>query len=444
VALAGVLMAATAMAAGPAGKADSSWEQELASSLAGSIEGGSLWFALLAAWIGGVLTSFTPCVYPLIPITVRYFGAMRDTSRGRVVRLAAVYVGGMVVLYASIGTAFAATGTLFGSFLANPWVVGSLAVVCAAMGVSMLGLFSLQLPSGWSTRLSQVGGQSAGGAFGMGLVSGLIAAPCTGPVLLVILTLIAKTGAIFFGFWLMVAFGLGLGVPFLLLAVFSGSLQRLPSGGTWMELVKTVLATAMFVVAVYFIQLAWPGLRDIVHELPISGRGGWVLAAVGLALGILYLRSEPGLLRKVTHVATLVTLTVGLSVAWLGSETQTPAPGVAPIVWISRHDDGMAVARSAKKPVMIDFTADWCAACKELDRKTFVDAKVRAEATRFVAMKLDATEVDAEMEQLWLRYGVLGLPAVVFIDSTGTILEQPRVTGFVPPAQFVEVMSQVE
>jgi thiol:disulfide interchange protein DsbD len=441
-----VLLPLAALLVGAAATAepvDASWEQELASSLAGSIEGGQLWFALLAAWVGGLMTALTPCVYPLIPITVRYFGAMKETGRGRVIRLAAVYVGGMVVLYASIGTAFAATGTLFGSFLSNPWVVGLLALVCGAMGISMLGAFSLQLPAGWNTKLSQIGGQSFGGAFGMGLVSGLIAAPCTGPVLLVILTLIAKTGAIFFGFWLMVAFGIGLGVPFLLLAVFSGSLQRLPSGGTWMELVKTVLATAMFVVAVYFLQLAWPGLRDVAHAIPAADVGGPVLIVFGLALGALYLRSEPGALQRILHGAAIAALTVGICVAWLGAGTTAPESDVPRIGWVTEHEEGMAEAKAHKKPVMIDFTADWCAACKELERKTFIDEKVRVESARFVAMKLDATEVDEEMEKLWKRYGVLGLPAVIFIDSNGTILEQPRVTGFIPPKQFLEAMHRV-
>jgi thiol:disulfide interchange protein DsbD len=311
------------------------------------------------------------------------------------------------------------------------------------MGISMLGAFSLQLPAGWNTKLSQIGGQSFGGAFGMGLVSGLIAAPCTGPVLLVILTLIAKTGAIFFGFWLMVAFGIGLGVPFLLLAVFSGSLQRLPSGGTWMELVKTILATAMFVVAVYFLQLAWPGLRDVAHAIPAADVGGPVLIVFGLALGALYLRSEPGALQKILHGAAIAALTVGISVAWLGSGTTAPESGVPRIGWVTEHEEGMAEAKAHNKPVMIDFTADWCAACKELERETFIDEKVRAESARFVAMKLDATEVDEEMEKLWKRYGVLGLPAVIFIDSNGSILEQPRVTGFIPPKQFLEAMHRV-
>ncbi|MEZ4271309.1 MAG: cytochrome c biogenesis protein CcdA [Myxococcota bacterium] len=205
--------------------------EDLQTSLAGMLEGsladGTLWLALGSAWLGGFLTALTPCVYPLIPVTVRYFGAM-DTSRSRVIVLATLYVLGMTLLYATLGTAFASANKVFGSFLSVGWVVISLAIFCAAMGASMLGAFTMALPASLNTKLSTLGGNSMGGAIAMGLVVGLIAAPCTGPVLSVLLTVVASSGRLVLGFGLMTCFGLGLGLPFLLLAIFSAAFRAFP------------------------------------------------------------------------------------------------------------------------------------------------------------------------------------------------------------------------
>lgn len=414
-----------------AAASEATLDERLASSLSVFLSGGQLPLALAVCGAAGLLTAFTPCVYPLVPITIRYFGTLESRHR----RLALMYVSGMVLLYATLGTAFAASGRVFGSFLASPWVVGGLALMCIAMGLSMLGAFTLQLPPALNTRLTQVGGRTPAGAFTMGLVSGLVAAPCTGPTLLVVLAVIASSGNILLGFTLMVAFGVGLGLPFLALALFSGNLSKIPSGGPWMEAIKGVLATAMFVVAVYFARLAVPAFGDALQALePISG-SFWVAGTVtaGLVIGALSLESRVPALGKSVGVGLL---TLGLSAGLL---TETAAG----IRWIERHDEGLRLAQTEARPVMIDFTAEWCQACKELDRKTYVDAAVQKEAQRFVNLKIDATTMDDEMNDLFEKYGVLGLPTVVFIDSEGKALDHPRVTGFVPPERFLTLMSTV-
>lgn len=418
-----------------------SFTQRIAESLQGSLASGQLFIALAASFAGGLLTAFTPCVYPLIPITIRYFGGMQKVGRGRVVLRAVVYVLGMVVLYAALGTIFASSGKVFGSFLASRWVLVLIAGFCVAMGLSMLGLFSLQLPSGLNTRLSQVGGQGVGGAFAMGLVSGLIAAPCTGPVLAVILTLIAATGAVSTGFALMVAFGLGLGLPFLVLALFSGALARVPSGGGWMEVVKVTLATAMFVVALYFLDIAWPAVGGALGALPGQGTLVAVLAVVGVIACVVYLRrlDLPGAVALKTLTIGALTLAAGIAVAG-----RAPAAATAGhITWVASHDQALALGKSGGKPVMIDFGAEWCVACKELEKITYVDPRVRHEAQRFVSAKIDATEMSDEVSRLFALYGIPGLPVVVFIDSSGKVLDDPRVTGFMPPDEFLRVMARV-
>jgi len=420
---------------------DLSWDEKLASSLKGSIDGGQFWIALLAAWVGGLLTSFTPCVWPLIPITVRYFGAMKDSTRGQVFRRALVYVAGMMLLYSALGVAFASLGKLHGSLLSSPWISGGIALLCLAMGLSMMGLFTIQLPSSLTTRLSQAGGAGYGGALIMGVVSGLIAAPCTGPVLAVVLAMIATTGHIFLGLWLMIAFSLGLGLPFLVIAVVSG--RRIPTSGLWMDVVKTVLATAMFTVAIYFIQIASPAVRDGLRAVPFGGLGGLILVVAGVICGALLFNLHGRPAGKIVQVIAITLLTVGISLAVMGSRITTTDRGVPGIEWGTEYEPGLARARAGKRPVIIEFTAEWCAACKELEYRTFIDEKVRAEATRFVTLRIDATEMTDAMEALFEKYGVLGLPNVVFIDSSGTILDDPRVTGFVSADKFLELMRTV-
>jgi thiol:disulfide interchange protein DsbD len=426
-------------------------QDHLASTLDTALKGGEVWAPFAIAWLGGLLTAFTPCVYPLIPITLRYFGGMQlDGGRTRVVSRALMYVLGMVVLYATLGTVFASSNRVFGSFLSSRWVLLALSIFCAAMGLSMLGLFTVQLPTALSTRLSQVGGQSRGGAFAMGLVSGLIAAPCTGPVLAVILTLVAATGAVFLGFWLMVGFALGLGMPFLALAVFSGNLQRLPSGGRWMEIIKVMLATAMFVVAAYFLQIAWGRLAGWLHGMPAPTAVGAALVATGVlaTCALVWGRGTKQATLKTAKSSGVALLTAGICALVFGGgadgqEQTAAAGGPPPIQWMTEHDEAVATAKAKKRPVMIDFTAQWCQACKELEESTYVHESVRAASLRFVSVKIDATEESDEIDSLFEHYGVLGLPTVLFIDSSGSVLDQPRVTGFVGPDRFAKLLKQI-
>ena len=439
----GLLLAALFVAS--CGGADAHLEESLATALEGSLAGGSLFVGLGVAALGGLLTALTPCVYPLIPITVRYFGGInRDgVSSRRVVLLAAVYVLGMMLLYAALGTLFASFGGVFGSFLGNGWVTGALAVFCAAMGASMLGAFTIQLPPALATRLSRVGGESVGGALLMGGVSGLIAAPCTGPILGVILAVIASTGDAAGGFGLMLAFGLGLGLPFLVLAIFANSLTRLPRGGRWMEEVKVVMAAAMFVVAVYFARLASIGLDDALSNVEAALPLGIFLLLVGIAAAVLLLRPASARAERLARWSGAVLIAAGVALLIFSAPDASVIPGGTPISWLTSHDGGLARARAEGRPVMIDFSAEWCLGCKDLEDKTFADARVRTEARRFVAIKLAQEEHADVIDELWEHYGVRGLPTVLFIDSQGRVLRRPRVTGFVHAERFAELMARV-
>lgn len=398
------------------------------------LSGDKAWLAFGVAWIGGILTAFTPCVYPLYPITIRYFASGEQASDRKVLSYALTYVAGMTLLYAVLGTTFSALGIVFGRALGSVWVTGAIAVVALAMAVSMLGGFTLQLPTGLSTKLGMLGNRSYPGAFVMGLVSGLIAAPCTGPVLTVILALIARTGRVGQGFGMMVAFGFGVGAPLIVIAALSHRLSRLPKSGPWMSGVKVVIASGMVLVAAYFFGIAWPAFAHALETIPAWLAWVFALAGIGATVAIVKARAHEGL----AQAAATLGFGGALIIAALGSAHEPQS-----IAWLNTHEAGIARAKADGKAVMIDFTAEWCTGCKELDAQTFVDPRVAAEAARFVALKLDATEPDDAMNALFARYNVYGLPTVVFIKPDGTVLDNPRVTGFTPPDRFVTLMREV-
>jgi thiol:disulfide interchange protein DsbD len=422
------------------------------------LKGGRIFFAAGAIFIGGLFTSMTPCVWPLIPITVGVFGARQADSRARAVILTSAYVLGMGVTFAALGVAAAFAGRAFGTALGNPYVALGLGVCLLALAASMFGAFELALPSGLATRLNAVGGGGLLGALLMGAVSGFLAAPCTGPVLSGVLTFVATTKDPVLGGGLLFIYALGIGVPFFVIGVF---LVRLPKGGVWMEWVKSVFGVALVVLAFGYWRDGIPWFRGAIGAVAatLSGNMGIavaaVLAMVGVALGGIHLsfkdgsRAEAWL--KASGVLLLVfALTLRVAPA---SPLHRPNPTAHAMEWASFKADVsnsaapfdalLAEAKSACKPVMIDFFAEWCAACKELDQHTYTAAAVVNEAERFVSIKVDGTTDHEVLDGLYERFGVKGLPTVAFVDTQGTLLSDPKVTGFLPPDQFLTELKKV-
>ncbi len=392
----------------------------------------SLPYALALAMLGGLLVAFTPCVYPIIPITVRYFAGASVKSRARVVQLASIYVAGMVVLYAALGTLFASMQHVFGSFMGSPVLLFAVAALCFCMGASSLGLFSLRLPARLSTRLAHAGGSSVGGALLMGLVSGLIAAPCTGPVLTVILTVIAFNAAPFLGALLMTAFALGLGLPFMALAISSDALARLPASRLMTKMAKTVLAVAMFVVGGYFAKLAWPALAVASGAVP-----RWAALTIGcLGLLLFWLGRQ----KKPVRVAAFLLLVFGVSTSLFGDHG---ANAHDKIVFSAFDQETLTTAARAGRPVMVEVTAAWCLACKELEDEVLSHPAVRRAARRFVKLRIDATHNSDELSEIFQRYGIIGLPTIFFIDAAGQTRSEPRVTGYVSPARLCAILERI-
>jgi thiol:disulfide interchange protein DsbD len=417
--------------------------------------------ATAVIFAGGFLTSLTPCVYPLIPITVGVFGARQADSRGRAFVLTSSYVVGMGAVFSALGIFAALSGRAFGSILGNSWVSLALAAVLVALSSSMFGAFELTLPPALATRLNGVGGGGLVGAFLMGSVAGFLAAPCTGPVLLSVLTWVSQTRDPFVGAALLFTYALGIGVPFFLVGVFT---VRMPKSGAWMDWVKSFFGIVLLGMAFSYVLGAFPRLgasaqatlaavqpAGLVGAAALLGLVGVLMGAVHKSFGV----SSERLMKAVGVVALLGAY--GLRSIAPSDFPLGPAEGASgrqAFAWtlVYRSEEGvtnsafasaLAAAQSDCKPVMLDFFADWCAACQELDEHTYTSPAVVAESQRFRTIKIDGTTSTTALDELYEKYGIQGLPTVIFIDPTGHVLERPRVSGFLPPDAFLKEMQKV-
>ena len=407
--------------------------------LARALSGGQVWLAFLLVFAGGILTSLTPCVYPLIPITVSVFGANESAGFLKSFLLSVVYVLGIVVTYSILGVAVASTGAVFGQIMANPWVVGFISLILVSLGLSMFGVFEIRLPYAVQNRLNTVGGTGFAGAFAMGTVAGVIAAPCTGPALAVVLTYIATTGSLFLGFWLMFTYALGMGLLFIGIGTFSGLLSALPRSGGWMYILENVFGIAITTMALYFLKDVFPPLQDFLqNSLPFFAvAGGLVL--IGVWLGKLTERfSGISLPMKFRKACGLLLAVLG-AYMFVGGIQQPAGPHLD---WVYDEAQGFEIAKREDKLVMLDFYAAWCAACKELDHQTYADPAVAAKLANYVNIKLDFTRSSETTEVLTEKYQIPGLPVVIFMDAEGTVLK--RFTGFVDAEKMLGILDEVE
>jgi thiol:disulfide interchange protein DsbD len=410
---------------------------ELTEPFSAALRDGSYSGALGLIFLAGLATSLTPCVYPMIAITVSVFGARQAETRGKAALLSTAFVLGIAALFTPLGVISALTGNAFGATLASPWVVGGLAALFTAMALSMFGLFDLALPSGLQNRLAEAGGFGVRGAFVLGFVNGLIAAPCTGPVLAVLLTWVATTGQVGFGAVALFVYAIGIGVLFWVVGTFA---ITLPKSGRWVEWTKSVFGIAMLAVAFYYLRGILPYPRPDVRD------PRWLAIALGLVVGgvlvgAVHLSFRAGTWIPSFRKAAGVTACVAGILGILGYAEALP-PG-AHIHWTEDFDAGRSVALTEGRPMLVDFGADWCGACQELERDVLSDPRVVAEARRFVAVRVDLS-TDQATEAKWALlkdYNQPGLPLVVLHHSDGS--EAARVTGMLESEEFLEMMGTV-
>ncbi|HEX2679276.1 MAG TPA: cytochrome c biogenesis protein CcdA [Polyangiales bacterium] len=403
-----------------------------------ALQSGSFAYALVLIFAAGLATSLTPCVYPMIAITVSVFGARSAQSRREAALLSTVFVLGIAALFTPLGLFAATTGGVFGAALASPIVLVGLAVLFLALAASMFGAFDLDLPAGLKNRLATMGGVGYRGAFLIGVACALIAAPCTGPVLGFLLTWVGTTGNVAFGGVALFVYALGLGLLFWVVGTFSVSL---PKSGQWLEWVKSVFGIVMIVAAIYYLRDLIPGLTDLAKRTTPFLVGAVVLLVVGLAIGAVHLSfHDPSIAARARKTAGITAAVVGLCgmIGYLQA-----LPEGARIAWGEDYTAALAQAKAQNKPLLVDFSASWCGACQELEHKTFSDPRIVREGSRFIPVRVDLSpgKDTPEKKQILASYQQHGLPLVVLHKGTGEAAA--RVTSFVEADQFLNVMKGV-
>jgi len=388
--------------------------------------GGLVWFFALFA--GGLLLNLTPCVFPMIGVTVSIFGARRKEPLPKVVTTAVLYVLGICITYTALGVVAALTGGLFGSALQNTWVLTALGGIMLVLSLGMFGAYEMQPPLWLMDRLGGAQATNLAGAFVSGLGVGIIAAPCVGPFVVAVLALIAQKADVGFGVRTMFTLSLGLGFPYLFLATFSNLLQMLPRSGDWMVWVKHALGVLLVGFGLYY--LASGFLPDAVP---------WVASAV-LVLGGLWLgfldksAGTSGLFRRFARIVGGGALVIG---AFMGVRLYQAT--LRTLTFKPYSASAVQASVASGRPVMMDFSADWCLPCHEMELETFADPRVVASAKRFDRYRVDLTKYNTpEATELRKRYSVSGVPIVVFLGRDGSEVAEARVDGFLPPDRFLQ------
>ncbi|MAD10503.1 MAG: protein-disulfide reductase DsbD [Alteromonas sp.] len=405
-----------------------------------------LFFAL------GIGLAFTPCVFPMYPIVSGIvIGQGKDIKMSRAFTLAFVYVQGMAIMYSLLGLVVASAGVQFQASLQSPYILGTFIVVFVALAAAMFGAYEIQLPSKWQEKVSGMSNaQQRGslvGVFVMGILSGLIASPCTTAPLTGVLIFIAQSGDMTLGFLALYALSLGMGIPLIIFAMTGGKL--LPKAGNWMNIIKTTFGFMLLAVAIVFVERLWNSDYSML-----------LWSALGLgAFSYYQVVNQPSAATFAKGVRTLV-IFLGLFVSAMlgynalfgqssghyeatgtsaGVTSQTTShPTFMVVKNLEDFEQKLAAANAEGKSVMVDLYADWCVACKEFEKYTFVDPAVIDALSNTVWMQIDLTDNTPTNLAFQDAFDVLGLPTILLFDEAGNELTKARVTGFMKAEPFAQ------
>ena len=405
--------------------------------------------AIVATFFGlGLLLAFTPCVLPMVPILSGLIAGHGNLTTLRAFLLSLTYVLGMALTYTLAGAAFAAAGHQVQAVFQQPWIVILFAALFVVLALSMFGLYTLQMPAAIQTRLAASGNRQRAGTFGgvaiMGALSALVVTACVAPALVGALVVISQGGDVYRGALALFAMSLGMGAPLLVIGTSAGRL--LPKAGLWMDTVKQLFGAMMLGVA------AWMLSRLVADRIALLLYG---MPAIAVAV-VLWRQRASGAWRFVGRATALAAgvyaLMLGLGSARGGTDPLRPlaTPATAPaqlpfarVATVEELDRAVGAATAAGRPVMLDFYADWCVSCKEMERDTFSDPQVRAAMARMTLLRADVTANDDNDRALLKRFGIFGPPTIAFYGADGQERRTYRVVGYMKAPAFAQVLAQV-
>jgi thiol:disulfide interchange protein DsbD len=415
------------------------------------LTGGSLATVLASFFIAGLLLSLTPCVLPMVPIVAGLVaGQGQRPSTARAFALSLAYVLGMAITYAAAGAAFAAAGKQAQAVFQQPWIIALFAALFIAMALSMFGFFTLQMPSAIQTRLAGASNRQQAGTFGgvavMGALSSLVVTACVAPALVGALAFISQGGSVLRGAGALFVMAIGMGTPTLIVGASSGRL--LPKAGAWMDAVKQLFGALMLGVAAWMLaRLVGDRWALLLYAVPL-------LAA---AVVLVRLRARSAGARAGSRVAAAAAigwaLLLGVGAVRGGSDplhplaspqlAQAQEPNFERISSVAELDRVVLAAAAAGQPVMLDFYADWCVSCKEMEHYTFTDPQVRKSLGGMRLLRADVTANNDDDQALLKRFGIFGPPTIAFYDRAGH--EQPdyRVVGYMKASPFAALLQRL-
>ncbi len=382
-----------------------------------------LLFTLAAVALLGLGLNLTPCVYPLISVTIAFFGG-QARGRGQVAGLAGLYVLGIALSFSALGLAAALSGGLFGAALQRPAVVLFIAAVMVVLALGSFGLYQLQPPAALMRRVGGAGSGAAGALF-MGLTMGIVAAPCVGPIVVGLLIFVGSRQDTWLGFLLFFVLALGMGMPYVALAMAAGSLRHLPRSGEWLVWTERVFGCVLLSLAAYYLATLLPP--------PLKS---WLLPVV-VGLSGVYLGFVERAGRRIRYFP-LVKSAVGVGMIAVAVWLALPAATTQAITWERYEQWSSAGGANGEKPLLLDFAAEWCIPCREMDHTTYVHPDVVREADRFHMVKADITAENESTAALVEKYAVKGVPTVILFSPRGD--EAHRMVGYVGPDELLAAM----
>lgn len=430
----------------------------VAASSDGNIEGllsnGSLLLILTSFFGFGLALSLTPCVFPMIPILsgiiVKHGEAI---SRSRAALLSSVYVLGMALTYSLAGVGAGLSGSMLSSSMQNPWVLGAFAAMFVVLSLSMFGLFELTMPHWLQNRFSSAAGSTRSGSMGgialMGALSALIVGPCIAPPLAGALLYIAKTGDATLGGAALFVMALGMGVPLMLVGVFSREI--LPKAGGWMNVVTKGFGVALLATALWIVSPVLPGWALMLSAATLLITTSMYLHALDPlphpAKGWTRLWKGVGVAMLVAGCSLLIGVLGGgrdilQPLAGLRIATAAEEKSAVKFERVNSIQELRALVETSTRPVVLDFYADWCVSCKEMEKLTFTDPAVQKQLSKFTLLQVDVTENLPVHKDILKQYGLFGPPAVIMLDRDSRAIEGKRVIGYMPAQEFQKVLER--